>query len=115
MKENEKEAETDGDLHLEPPPVIDVDGKDVSDEDNDSTFGSEFDIAAELDSDDEPMNTTGTNIPHFPVTSLSPSDPSKRFDWNSYSAPICTPQLYHYHSSNSGNSRIFDSWQGRIR
>lgn len=49
-------------MHLDPPPVthgapFDVDGKDLSDEDNDSTFGSEYDMAAELnliklDSDD---------------------------------------------------------------
>ena len=80
MKENEKETETEGNLHLDPPPVMDVDGKDVSDEDNDSTFGSEYDMAAEfnfieLDSDDEPANTTGTNIPHFP--SLPPARPTQ--------------------------------------
>ena len=69
MKENEKETETEGDLYLDdPPPVWDVDGKDVSDEDNDSTFGSD----AELDSDDEPASTTGTNIPQFPSLPSAP-------------------------------------------
>jgi hypothetical protein len=77
MKENEKEGETERDLHLDPPPVWDVDGKDLSDEDNvnDSTFGSEYDRAAELDSDDEPASTTGTNIPHFPSVPSTPVIP----------------------------------------
>ena len=69
-------------MHLEPPPVIDVDGKDVSDEDHDSTFGNEYDMAAEFnpiepDSDDEPANTTGTNIPHFPSLPSAPPTQAK--------------------------------------
>jgi hypothetical protein len=61
---------------FDPPAVthgapMDLDGKDPSDEEND---GSEYDMAPaeveqnliQLDSDDEPTNTTGTHVPYFP-------------------------------------------------
>jgi hypothetical protein len=96
-KENEKETETEGEMHLDPLPVthgapmdIDTDFFDVSDGDNDSNFGSEYDDIAEeveenqveenliqIDSDSEPANTTGTNSPPFPsVPSASAIHPT---------------------------------------
>ena len=92
-KENEKEIETGGEMHVDPRPVthevptdIEMDFFEVSDGDNDSNFGSEYDDMAEeieenqveenlnqIDLDDgEPANTTGTNSPHFPSVPSSP-------------------------------------------
>jgi hypothetical protein len=79
MKENDKETEPEGEIHplVTHGAPLDVDGKDVSDEDNDSTFGSEYNMAAqlneiELNSDNEPVNTMGTNITHFPSLPSAP-------------------------------------------
>jgi hypothetical protein len=91
-EENEKRTET-SEMHLDPLAVthgapMDVDRTDsfivVSDEDdNDSNFGSDYDMAAEvedliqLDSgdDSEAANTKGTNIPHLPSVPASPVIP----------------------------------------
>jgi hypothetical protein len=96
-KENKKETETEGEMHLDPPPVTngvpmnidsDMDFIDVSDGDNDSNFGSEYDDMAEeveenqveenliqFHSDGEPANTTGINLPHFPSVPSTPVIP----------------------------------------
>jgi len=84
-KEKEKRTETESEMRLDPPygAPMDVDRADsfiyVSDED--SMFGSEYEMAGEDAGDliqfgEEPTNTTGTNIPYLPsVPTSSPVAP----------------------------------------
>ena len=105
-KENEKETEMN-EMHLDSPPMphgapMDVDSSSfiyVSDEnDNDSNFGSEYEMAAEveenliqLDEDDDTPNTTGTNVPSAPSAPVNPPTQARGPTGTVSSHPLVPP------------------------